>query len=79
MPLFCLRNRYICKYASKENFALKGLELLFVFLFCLERYTCKMSTVMAFARNIGKKKKFFNLHGGWWGINIFVPRLITNN
>jgi hypothetical protein len=28
---------------------------------------------MAFAKNIGKKKKFFNLHGG---VNIFVPRLI---
>ena len=28
----------ICKYASKEIFALKGLELLFVFLFCLGIY-----------------------------------------
>ena len=29
---------FICKYASKEIFASKGLELLFVFLFCLGRY-----------------------------------------
>jgi hypothetical protein len=35
MPLFCLRNRYMFyKYASKEIFALKGLELLCIsFLF----------------------------------------------
>jgi hypothetical protein len=35
---------------------------------------------MAFEKNIGKNKIFFNLHGeGEGGINIFVPRLITNN
>ena len=34
---------------------------------------------MAFAKNIGKKKKIFNLHeGGGGGVNVFVPRLITN-
>jgi hypothetical protein len=46
---------------------------------------CKIPTVMAFAKNIGKKKKFFNLHGGGVGgvggrdFNIVVPMLITNN
>ena len=40
---------------------------------------------MAFAKNIGKKNKFVNLHrgggggGGGGDVNIFVPRLITNN
>jgi hypothetical protein len=35
-----------------------------LYFFSVEGDTCKIPTVMAFAKNIGKKKIFFNLQGG---------------
>jgi hypothetical protein len=35
-----------------------------LYFFSVDGDTCKIPTVMAFAKNIGKKEIFFNLHGG---------------
>jgi hypothetical protein len=35
-----------------------------LYFFSVDGDTCKIPTVMAFAKNIGKNKIFFNLHGG---------------